>query len=352
MKSVQDLFQHSDLFHLFQAQWLWWLLLALLALLVGLIGFPFFIQFLKSFRVEQYIREEGPEAHHIKQGTPTGAGIFLIALWVLMSLVWGILQSVLGNSTFQWGSPYFYLPIVVTLSLMGLGMWDDLAKVLKKHNKGLGARAKLVAQGFIGLAFGLVMVLVVGDTHVNVFGHMLTLEAWQYVLYAVFAVTAVSNAVNLTDGLDSLAGSTTALTFYTLALLLLTQSHHAEYLPTVALSVLMIPCLLSFLVYNQYPARIFMGDSGSMALGALIASLGLMTHQDAWLLLIAGIYALEALSVLVQILSFKILKRRIFKMAPVHHHFELCGYHETVVVHGFVLAHGILCLLAFYLQRL
>jgi phospho-N-acetylmuramoyl-pentapeptide-transferase len=142
------------------------------------------------------------------------------------------------------------------------------------------------------------------------------------------------------------------LTFYTFVLLLLTQSHHAEYLPSVALCVLILPSLLSFLVYNQYPARIFMGDSGSMALGGLIAGIGLMTHQDAWLLLTAGIYAFEALSVLLQIMSFKLLKRRIFKMAPVHHHFELCGYHETVVVHGFVLTQGILCLLAFYLQRL
>jgi phospho-N-acetylmuramoyl-pentapeptide-transferase len=351
MNTFIELIHQAHLVHLIKTQLIFILPAVLIAFGLGLIGFPFFIHFLKSLRVQQFIREEGPDSHQSKQGTPTGGGIFLITLWVLVSLIMaGVMQSV-KQAEHILPSPYFYTPLVICLSLMGLGMWDDLAKVLKQHNKGLGARTKLVVQAGIGIILGLIMVFVVGDTHVHVFHHVLRLEAWQYVLYATFAVTALSNAVNLTDGLDSLAASTTALTFYAFALLLITQAQGQSYFPTLLLCVLILPCLIAFMVYNKFPARVFMGDSGSLALGGLIATVGLMTNQDAWLLLTAGIFTLEALSVLIQIVGFQLWKKRFFKMAPFHHHFELCGWHETHVVNAFVLFHGLLCMLALYLQR-
>ena len=351
MNTLLDLLHHAHLVHLIKTQLIFILPAVIIAFGVGLIGFPFFIDFLKSLRVQQFIREEGPDSHQSKQGTPTGGGIFLIGLWVMVSLIMaGVMQFIKGAEHIL-PSPYFYTPLIISLGLMGLGMWDDLAKVLKKQNKGLGAKAKLVVQTGIGVIFGLIMVFVLKDTDVHFFNHIVHLQAWQYMLYATFAVTALSNAVNLTDGLDSLAGSTTALTFYAFALLLLTLASAEKFFPTLLLSVLILPCLIAFLVYNKFPARVFMGDSGSLALGGLIATIGLMTHQDAWLLLTAGIFTLEALSVVIQIAGFQLWKKRIFKMAPFHHHFELCGWHETQVVQAFVVFHGVLCMLALYFQR-
>jgi phospho-N-acetylmuramoyl-pentapeptide-transferase len=162
----------------------------------------------------------------------------------------------------------------------------------------------------------------------------------------------LSNAVNLTDGLDGLAGGSTYFTLVIFSLLLMTQQGHTETYPSLLLLLLALPCLLAFLPHNRYPARIFMGDSGSLALGGFIASIGLMTHQDGWLLLSAGLFTIEALSVALQVLSFKYLGKRIFKMAPLHHHFELCGWNEQTVVQVFLSVHLLLCLLAFALERL
>jgi phospho-N-acetylmuramoyl-pentapeptide-transferase len=351
MNTFLELLHQAHLAHLIKTQLIFILPAVIIAFGVGLIGFPFFIDFLKSLRVQQFIREESPDSHQSKKGTPTGGGIFLIGLWVLVSLIMAGVMQFIKNAEHILPSPYFYTPLIISLGLMGLGMWDDLAKVLKKQNKGLGARAKLVVQAGIGVMFGLIMVFVLGDTDVHFSSHIVHLNAWQYILYATFAVTALSNAVNLTDGLDSLAGSTTALTFYAFSLLLLTLPHAEKFFPTLLLCLLILPCLIAFLVYNKFPARVFMGDSGSLALGGLIASVGLMTHQDGWLLLTAGIFTLEALSVVIQIVGFQLWQKRIFKMAPFHHHFELCGWHETQVVQAFVVFHGLLCMLALYLQR-
>jgi phospho-N-acetylmuramoyl-pentapeptide-transferase len=333
-----------------------WLLAFALPFVVALVGYPIFIEYLKSLRVEQFIREDGPDSHHIKKGTPTGGGIFLLGVWLVFSLIFGILlQGVYYVPVLT--SAYFYTPVIVTLGLKGLGMWDDLAKVMKKQNKGLSGYAKLAIQACLGLFLGLIMIVVLNDTGVNVFGKTLYLPHWMYMLYTTFVTMAFSNAVNLTDGLDGLAGSTTALSIYMIALLIatmaLTQAGGLTAMVSgVLLCLVLIACLLAFLVYNRYPARVFMGDSGSLALGGFIAATGLMFHLDGWLLLIGGLYALEALSVILQVASFKLTRRRLFRMAPMHHHFELCGMHETQVVKMFLAFHGILCMVAFYLQRM
>jgi phospho-N-acetylmuramoyl-pentapeptide-transferase len=196
-KPLSELFRHSDVFLMALSQVKVLLPLGIATFLIGLIGFFFFIRFLKSLGVEQFIREEGPQSHQIKQGTPTGGGILFISLWAVMSILCVYLLPLFPPLKLYYGhaplapeglpfygsSPYFYAPLGVSVLLMGLGMWDDLAKVLKKQNKGLGARAKLVVQAGIGLLFGLIMAFVLGDTTVNVFGHGVTLTTWQYLLY-------------------------------------------------------------------------------------------------------------------------------------------------------------------------
>lgn len=334
-----------------------WSLVFFAALFVGLFGFPPFIRFLKSLKVSQFIREDGPEAHHSKKGTPTGGGMFIIGIWALLAnlLAYILNYFMHDDPTYFATSPYFLTPLGVTLALMGLGMWDDLAKVLKKHNKGLGGYAKLGVQAAVGVALGAVMVQGLGDAQVNIFGNFIEIPAWLYLVYSAFAVMSLSNAVNLTDGLDGLAGSTTSITLLALILILLTSSTLAPEVvqPLLLLTLSLLPLLLVFtLIFNRHPARVFMGDSGSLALGGFIAAVGLMAHQDAWLLLLAGIFALEALSVVLQVGSYKLRKKRLFKMAPIHHHFELCGLHETVVVRNFALFQALLCGLAVLLQVL
>jgi phospho-N-acetylmuramoyl-pentapeptide-transferase len=333
-----------------------WAMAFIVPFSVTLVAYPLFIEYLKSLRVEQFIREDGPETHHIKKGTPTGGGMFLLANWLVFVLIFGfIMQSVYNVPILT--SPYFYMPVFVTFGLKFLGMWDDLAKVMKKQNKGLTGYSKLAIQTVLGLSLGVMMILILKDTSVNVFGNTWVLPNWGYLLYSAFAVTAFSNAVNLTDGLDSLAGSTTALSFYIMALIIATAaitqfSGLNALIAGVLLCIVVVACLLAFLVYNRYPARVFMGDSGSLALGGLMATLGLMFHMDAWLLLIGGLFALEALSVVLQVLSYKLTRRRLFRMAPMHHHFELCGMHETNVVKMFFAFHGVACMVAFYLSRM
>jgi len=335
--------------------WFLWSQVIMIPLLVSLFFFPWFIRYLKSLNVKQFIREDGPESHHVKKGTPTGGGMFIIGVWALSANLFAYLFNMVNHPDYSalWRSPYFVLPMVVTLALMGLGMWDDLAKVMKKHNKGVGALPKLAYQALVGAILGVFMVMTLGDTHVNVFGNMITLPAWGYIAYASFSITALSNAVNLTDGLDGLAGSTTAITIATFILLLLTSTMGGMVvIPSLLLCGLLIPILLVFTgMFNKYPAKVFMGDSGSLALGGFIGAIGLLTHQDGWLLLTAGLFALEALSVVLQVASYKLTGTRLFRMAPIHHHFELTGLHESVVVDRFCIFHAILCTTAFCLQR-
>lgn len=329
--------------------------LALIApFLLLLCTMPAYIAWLKRLALGQFIREDGPQSHQKKAGTPTAGGGLLILLW-LISL--GLLMALFPLGREFLATPALAISAGVTLVLWGLGLWDDLLKILKKHNKGLGGYAKLAIQGATGLGLGYVSVYHLNQASADFFGLASVPLGWLYLPYAAFAVTATSNAVNLTDGLDGLAGGGLVTSFLLLAGFIgvtLSQGGYSPYEIPTMISLLLgclvvVSVLLGFLCFNHHPAKIFMGDSGSLALGGLLACFCLLSHQDAWLLGLGGLYVVEALSVVLQVGYFKLTKgKRLFKMAPLHHHFELVGWRETTVVRVFVWLNGLVglgCLL-------
>jgi len=289
----------------------------LIALLMG----PLLIPFLTRLKVGQSIREDGPQGHLIKAGTPTMGGI-MIATAVMVSTF--ILAGNSGEAV---------AAVVVMLAFGAVGFWDDYIKVVLKRSLGLRAREKLGLQLLIGLAFALLLLYYFqrGTTVVVPF---LGLE-WDlgitYVPFIIIVMIATTNTVNLTDGLDGLATGVTFLVALAFALVCLMTSH---YQLTVFCGALAGGCL-GFLFFNRHPARVFMGDTGSMALGGAVAAVAALTHSELFLLLLGGVYVLEGLSVILQVVSFQTTGKRILLMAPLHHHFELKGWPERKVVRFF-----------------
>lgn len=288
---------------------------------------------LKHRQFRQFIREEGPQSHLSKQGTPTMGGIAIFAALVLMTLIGGFI------------SPDTYVMIGVTLLFGLIGFFDDYIKVAKKHNLGLRAWQKLVLQILFAAALAVYMAKFSGygtevwipfiDKYID-FG-------WTYIPFVIFVVVAMANAVNLTDGLDGLSSGVTALVAFFFAIVGMEYGHYSAGVFCVALS----GACLGFLSFNRYPAKLFMGDTGSMALGGALASAAIIMKME-FLLPIAGlIYVLEALSVMIQVGSFKLTGKRVFKMAPLHHHFEMGGMKEKNVVVMFWLITLICCGIAY-----
>jgi phospho-N-acetylmuramoyl-pentapeptide-transferase len=310
-------------------------------LLVGLTG-NHYITFLKQKYFGQYIREDGPQSHQSKAGTPTAGGILILGAVLIGHLLAGLLKGSAGLSITAW------LVLIATLLLGGLGFWDDYLKIAKKHNKGLSGYSKLAIQGLVGLAIGLYAMQGNPTGEVSLF-QLATLQlGWLYPVFAMLVITGTSNAVNLTDGLDGLAASTAACSFLSIAFIfsLITP------FPDLAWSALiLLGATLGFLWFNKHPARIFMGDSGSLALGGAIGALAVLGHLEFWLLLLGGIFVLEALSVILQVISFKTTGKRIFKMSPIHHHFELSGWSEPMVVQRFIAFQFLLCLAAIFMYN-
>lgn len=298
------------------------LMMLLLAYGLSVVTFPWFIRRLQGLAAQQTVREDGPQHHHAKTGTPTGGGLWFVLLSTLVVLVGLVVQPKLASG--MW--PLHGVVLLSWLGLAGLGLADDGLKILKKHNKGLGAKAKLALQLGIGLVVGLVLMQWAGYQTTAIGPWVVTL-GWGYPLLAALVVTATSNAVNLTDGLDGLAAGTSAMTLFWLVLVCLLQGHPLAVWPMVVGA-----CVCGFLNHNRYPAKVFMGDTGSLALGGLIATLALITRTE-WLLLGAGlVFVLEALSVIVQVAWFKRTGKRLLRMAPWHHHLELGGLSEQQVV--------------------
>jgi phospho-N-acetylmuramoyl-pentapeptide-transferase len=300
------------------------LLLAVLLLGYGLsvATFPWFIRQLRRLSAQQTVREDGPQHHQSKTGTPTGGG-----LWFVLLSIFVVLLSLLAQpktTIALW--PLHGVVLLSWLGLAGLGLADDGLKILKRHNAGLGAKAKLTIQLGIGLVVGMVLMLLLGYQTTAIGPWVITL-GWGYPLLAALVVTATSNAVNLTDGLDGLAAGTSAMTLFWLVLVCVMKAHPLAVWP-VAVGV----CVCGFLNHNRYPAKVFMGDTGSLALGGIIATLALITRTE-WLLLGAGlVFVLEALSVIMQVVWFKRTGKRLLRMAPWHHHLELGGLSEQQVV--------------------
>ncbi len=328
---------------------------------------PWLIQKLREFQIGQHIREEGPKSHKSKAGTPTMGGILIIISIVVPTLLWTDLRN-----------PYVWIALFGLLSFGAIGFYDDFTKVRKMQNLGLTARKKFLLQVLASLIIGFVLLALharnLYDTSMNVpfvkqwkpdlliTGFLY--NPWTYPLAFVFffgflvvVIAGASNAVNLTDGLDGLAIGLMIIAAGAITVLAYVSGHaqFATYLDIARLpgaSELTIFCgammgaSLGFLWYNAHPAEIFMGDVGSLALGGGLGVVAVLIKQEILLLFIGGVYVLELLSVVLQVGSFKLRGKRIFKMAPLHHHFEALGWQESKIITRFWIAGLIMALFA------
>lgn len=296
------------------------------AFLLTVLMLPRLIKYLHVLKFGQAIREEGPQSHMHKKGTPTMGGIsFIIA--IVISL---IVAMFLDSSNIQ----YYILFIYTTISFSIIGYIDDMLIVVKKKNDGLAPRKKLMLQILFSVIFYILVTFIykeVNYIHIPVIDYNLNISYF-YIIFLVFWQTGFSNAVNLTDGLDGLATSVTIITTSTFALL----AYKENNFPVLVFCLTIVGALVGFLLFNRNPAKIFMGDTGSLALGGILAAISVILHKEVAFLFIGLVYILETLSVIIQVAYFKKTGKRIFKMSPLHHHFELSGYGEVKTVYIFV----------------
>ena len=333
-------------------------LAAITALFIALWVGPRFIRLLQKYQIGEEIRIEGPESHQAKKGTPTMGGLIILVSVLISVLLWADL-----------GNMYLLLIMITTLSMGLVGFIDDYLKAILKFKKGLIGRYKLVGQITLGLMVGLVVYYhpifegLHSNTSVPFFKNLEIDFGLLYIPVVIFVLTGASNAVNLTDGLDGLASGLSALAFMVLAGVAYVSSNvnMSSYLNIIYLpgaQELTIFCLaifgaaVGFLWYNAYPAQIFMGDTGSLAMGSALGTAAVLLKKELLLILIAGVFIAEALSVIIQTTWFKYTKKkngegkRVFRMAPFHHHFELQGWHEAKVVVRFWIIGILLALLS------
>jgi len=313
------------------------------ALVISLVMGPWLIRRLRDFQIGQVIRQEGPESHRAKAGTPTMGGLLILAAALIPTLLWADLTN-----------QYVWIAVVTTAAFGGIGFLDDYLKLTRRSSGGLRPRYKLGLQLVVGLLVGLVMMWLANHNLYNTrlifpfFKQLIPDVGWLYVPFAAFFLASWSNAVNLTDGLDGLAISTFAVAAAAFTALTYITGHRvfAEYLllirfaPAGELTIFcgaLVGASLGFLWYNSYPAEIFMGDVGSLALGGAIGTVAILIKQELLLPIVGGVWVLEALSVIIQVISFKTTGKRVFKMAPLHHHFELIGWSEPKVITRFLI---------------
>jgi phospho-N-acetylmuramoyl-pentapeptide-transferase len=306
-------------------------------LLSWLLG-PWFIRTLRRLSVGQNIRELGPQAHQVKAGTPTMGGLLILFATLVPTLLWGDLRNV-----------YVWIVVLVTAAFGAVGFLDDYLKVKRGRNLGLTARAKLFGQILAGAAMGIALLVLPTADRFNpdlvfpFFKQLVLHLGYLYIPFVVVVLVGASNAVNLTDGLDGLAIGATAVAAATYAVFTYVAGNRViagylqiSYVPGVGEVAVFCGALvgagLGFLWYNSHPAEVFMGDVGSLSLGAAIGSVAVIAKQEILLVLVGGLFVLEALSVIIQVTSFKLTKKRVFRMAPLHHHFELSGWAEPKVI--------------------
>ena len=341
---------------------------SLTALMIALFIGPYVIQKLREFQIGQFIREDGPQSHLKKTGTPTMGGVLIVIAIVLPTVLWA-----------DPANPFVWIAVFSTLAFGAIGFADDYIKVVMKRNLGLTARAKLFWQGLVAACVAVALSVL---TQFKVFSTELTvpfIKSWHpnliwhwpatipmlgflvflpFVAFIIFVLLGSSNAVNLTDGLDGLAIGCTIIAAAALTAITYVTSHvvYADYLeiqrmPQVAeLTIFcgsMVGASIGFLWYNAHPAEIFMGDVGSLALGGAIGTVAIIIREELLLPFIGGIFIIEALSVVLQVGSYKLRnKKRIFKMAPLHHHFEQLGWDESKVIVRFWILALVFALLA------
>jgi phospho-N-acetylmuramoyl-pentapeptide-transferase len=340
---------------------------SLTALFTGLIVGPLVINRLREFQIGQFIREEGPKAHQKKAGTPTMGGLLIVISIVVPTLLWADLSN-----RFVW------IAVLSTCAFAAIGFTDDYLKVVHRRNLGLTARAKLGYQIAASILMAIALIamqnygmystklmvpfvkqyrpdLVIGTVEHH--PHLWPLAFVPFILFVILVIVGSSNAVNLTDGLDGLAIGCTVIAAGALTVLTYVSGHatfssylELERMPQVGeLTIFcgaMVGASIGFLWYNAHPAEVFMGDVGSLALGGAIGTIAVIIKQELLLPFIGGVFVIEALSVMLQVGSYKLRKKRIFKMAPIHHHFELLGWSESKVIVRFWIASLVFALFA------
>ena len=316
---------------------------SLTALAISLLMGPWLIRRLRSFQIGQVIRQEGPQSHQSKAGTPTMGGLLILAAALGPTLLWADLTNL-----------SVWLAVLTTAAFGGIGFLDDYRKITRRSSGGLAPRYKMGLQIATGLVVSLVLMWMSTQDLYNTrvifpfFKQWIPDLGWFYVPFAIFVLVAWSNAVNLTDGLDGLAISTFAVAAATLTALAYVTGHKvfADYLllvrfaPAAELTVFcgaLVGASLGFLWYNAHPAEIFMGDVGSLALGGALGIVAILIKQEILLVFVGGVFVMEAASVVIQVSSYKLRGKRVFRMAPLHHHFELSGWAEPKVITRFLI---------------
>ena len=316
---------------------------SLTALALSLLLGPMMIRKLREFQMGQVIRPDGPDTHRSKAGTPTMGGLLILVAALLPTLLWADLSNA-----------YIWVAVLATAAFGAVGLAVDYLKVSRRTHDGLLPRYKMGLQVLIALAVGgTLMVLASYDLYNTrlifpFFKNLIPDLGWFYVAFAVAVLVGATNAVNLTDGLDGLAISTFAVAAAAFTALSYVTGHRilADYLllvrfpPAGELTVFcgaLVGASLGFLWYNSYPAEVFMGDVGSLALGGALGTVAILIKQELLLVIVGGVFVLEAASVILQVASFKLTGQRIFRMAPLHHHFELIGWSEPKVITRFLI---------------
>lgn len=309
----------------------YWPLIILASFIIPVIALPFFIKHLKKHNVGQEIRQEGPNLHQHKMGTPTMGGVI-----VILTLVIVVLNLVPYNKYVLWS-------LITTVGFGLIGLVDDLIKYLKKRSLGLLTMQKL----FLQIGFALIVAYCVQQsTNLGTEIYLPFIKSSidlgiMFVPFVVLVMISSVNAVNLTDGLDGLASGLIIIAMLSFALIA-----HIQNLESMSLFSLVIAFTsLGFLVYNFFPAKIFLGDVGSLALGGALASVAIFSKTELFLLIIGGVFMIETLSVILQVVSVKLRSKKIFNMSPIHHHFELCGWKEPKIIIRFWIAGIILAII-------
>lgn len=287
---------------------------------------------LKKLNLEQTIRDDGPQTHLKKKGTPSMGGLIFIIPIIIICI---------------FHLPYSFIPLVAMLGYGSIGIYDDLDKRVINKSGGISIKKKLLLEILIGMLVGIVSVIYMKNTRIGFTEHLFINVNWPvYILFISFFIIAVTNGANLTDGLDGLLTLTTIPIFIFFIGISLIQENYI----LVQFNALIIAALLGFLIFNKNPAKIFMGDTGSLALGALVAGMSILLNVELLLLIFGFVYLVESVSVLLQVIYFKnTYGKRLFKMAPIHHHFELSGWDEKKVVVFFTMIASVSCLFAYTL---
>jgi len=340
---------------------------SLTAMFLALVFGQWLIRKLRELQIGQYIREEGPEEHKKKAGTPTMGGVLIVISTAVPVLLWADLEN-----------PFVLLALFALLAFAAIGFVDDYAKIAKRQNLGLTGKRKLTLQVLVSSVVGITLLVLAthfaystqlvlpffkrlhpdlvihGLLHAN---HLWPLAFLPFLVFVALVITGSSNAVNLTDGLDGLAIGCTVIAAGALTVLTYVSSNsrwanylEIQYIPRIGeLTVFcgaLVGASLGFLWYNAHPAEVFMGDVGSLALGGTLGTIAVIIKQEVLLLFVGGIFVIEALSVILQVGSFKLRGKRIFRMAPIHHHFELLGWSESKVIVRFWIAALVFALFA------